>query len=69
MRQPAAYDEFADWYEEYINGDAAPYYKRVDALLDDMTAAGLRLVRAIESGPAGIPDLFGLLAELPEERS
>jgi ubiquinone/menaquinone biosynthesis C-methylase UbiE len=40
MRQPAAYDDYADWYEEYINGDAAPYYDRVDAMLADLIGAG-----------------------------
>jgi SAM-dependent methyltransferase len=36
-------------------------------LLNGVTAAGLRLIRVIESGPADIPDLLGFLAELPEE--
>jgi hypothetical protein len=31
-------------------------------MLNAVTAAGLRLVRTVESGPAGIPDLFGFTA-------
>jgi SAM-dependent methyltransferase len=37
MRQVAAYDEFADWYEQYIQG---PHYERVDAVLRDLIGRG-----------------------------
>ncbi|MFI6068419.1 class I SAM-dependent methyltransferase [Micromonospora sp. NPDC051227] len=31
-------------------------------LINATVAAGLRLVRVVETGPGGVPDLFGLLA-------
>lgn len=40
MRQTAAYDQFADWYEEYISVDAASYTARVDAMTADLLGAG-----------------------------
>ena len=40
MRQTAAYDQFADWYEEYINVDAASYSSRVNAMLAGLLGEG-----------------------------
>lgn len=65
MRQPAAYDDYADWYEAY---SAGPYYDRVNTMLADVlgvgdgiclevccgTGARARTVRALGWTPAGI---------------
>jgi SAM-dependent methyltransferase len=40
MRQVAAYDQFADWYEEYISIEAASYTHKVNAMLGDLLGAG-----------------------------
>lgn len=37
MPKVAAYDEIADWYEQYVAG---PYYSRVDAMLSDLLGPG-----------------------------
>jgi SAM-dependent methyltransferase len=41
MRQPAVYDAYADWYEDYISASpAAGYYDRVNELVRDLLGEG-----------------------------
>jgi ubiquinone/menaquinone biosynthesis C-methylase UbiE len=40
MRQTALYDQFADWYEEYATGQAAPYTARVETILSELLGEG-----------------------------
>jgi SAM-dependent methyltransferase len=73
MRQPAAYDAYADWYEEYISASpAAGYYDRINRLVADLlgqgpgecldiccgTGARARVVRELGWTPVGA-DLSG----------
>lgn len=36
----AAYDAHADWYEQYVTGEAAPFNQRVQELLRDLLGTG-----------------------------
>lgn len=40
MKQQAAYDIYADWYEQYITGDAAGFSDLVNAMLGELLGAG-----------------------------
>jgi SAM-dependent methyltransferase len=40
VRQAAAYDAYADWYEGYISGDTADYTGRVNSVLRDLLGGG-----------------------------
>jgi SAM-dependent methyltransferase len=60
---------FDSWNPTGVRARVGAWHVPLADLLNGVTAAGLRLVKTIESGPAGIPDVFGLLAELPEERT
>ncbi|WP_222721219.1 hypothetical protein [Actinomadura sp. HBU206391] len=61
MTPPAAYDEHADWYEDYLSGPAAEYTGRVDRMLTDLLSRGegrcasvlLRRVRGSNPARAG----------------
>lgn len=41
MNGPAAYDAHADWYDDYIAGEAAGYTQRKDALVRDLLGTGV----------------------------
>jgi len=60
---------FDSWNTTGVRARVGAWHVPLAEMLNGLTAAGLRLVRTVESGPAGIPDVFGLLAELPEERA
>jgi ubiquinone/menaquinone biosynthesis C-methylase UbiE len=40
MRETAAYDQIADWYEEYIRKNAADYTSKVNLMLADLLGGG-----------------------------
>jgi SAM-dependent methyltransferase len=40
MPLTAAYDAYADWYEDYVSGRAAPYTRRSGGLLADLLGTG-----------------------------
>lgn len=75
MGTVAAYDAYADWYEQYISGSAAEYTHRADASLADLLGAGRGicldlccgsgarawLLRELGWTPAGIDISRGLL--------
>jgi type VII secretion-associated serine protease mycosin len=41
----ATYDEIADWYAEYVGGEAGPFGERVNGLLETLLGNGYRRVR------------------------
>lgn len=40
MKGTAEYDAYADWYDDYVTGDAADHTRRVDAVLARLLGAG-----------------------------
>jgi SAM-dependent methyltransferase len=53
---------FDAWSPHGVRARVGAWHVPLTDLLNGVTAAGLRVIRTAESGPAGIPDLFGLLA-------
>ncbi|MFD4529784.1 class I SAM-dependent methyltransferase [Streptomyces sp. NPDC058470] len=50
------------WNPAGVRARVGAWHLPLADLLNATTAAGLRLVRTVEAGPGGIPDLFGFLA-------
>ncbi|MFI6340597.1 class I SAM-dependent methyltransferase [Streptomyces sp. NPDC050535] len=53
---------FDTWSPGGVRARVGAWHLPLADLLNATTAAGLRLVRTAETGPGGIPDLFGFLA-------
>lgn len=53
---------FDAWNPEGVRARVGAWHLPMADLLNAVTAAGLRLERSAESGPGGVPDLFGLVA-------
>ena len=53
---------FDSWNTGGVRARVGAWHVPLADLLNAVTAAGLRLVRTTESGPDGIPDLFGIVA-------
>jgi hypothetical protein len=54
------------WDPSGVRARVGAWHVPLADLLNGVTAAGLRLVRAAESGPGGVADVLGLLAVKPE---
>ncbi|MEV4757128.1 class I SAM-dependent methyltransferase [Micromonospora sp. NPDC049559] len=50
------------WCPSGVRARVGAWHVPVADLVNAVTAAGLRLLRAAEAGPGGVPDIFGLLA-------
>jgi SAM-dependent methyltransferase len=53
---------FDAWSPHGVRARVGAWHVPLTDLLNGVTEAGLRLIHTAESGPAGIPDLFGVLA-------
>ncbi|MGW3409846.1 class I SAM-dependent methyltransferase [Streptomyces sp. NPDC000888] len=53
---------FDAWNPAGVRARVGAWHLPLGDLLNATTAAGLRLVRTVEAGPGGIPDLFGFLS-------
>jgi SAM-dependent methyltransferase len=53
---------FDGWNPAGVRARVGAWHVPVADLFNSVVAAGLRPVRAVEAGPGGVPDLFGLLA-------
>jgi hypothetical protein len=56
---------FEAWTPHGVRARVGAWHLPLADLLNAVTAAGLRPVRAAESGAGGVPDVFGLLATKP----
>lgn len=56
---------FDAWTPHGVRARVGAWHVPLADLLNGVTAAGLRTQRVAESGPAGVPDLFGLVAVRP----
>ncbi|MET8358214.1 methyltransferase domain-containing protein [Micromonospora sp. NPDC005171] len=53
---------FDSWNTEGVRARVGAWHVPLADLLTATVAAGLRLVRVVEAGPGGVPDLFGFVA-------
>ncbi|MEV4720271.1 SAM-dependent methyltransferase [Micromonospora noduli] len=53
---------FDSWNTSGVRVRVGAWHLPLADLVNATVAAGLRLVRVVEAGPGGVPDLFGLLA-------
>jgi SAM-dependent methyltransferase len=56
---------FDAWTPHGVRARVGAWHVPLADLLNGVTAAGLRIERVAESGPAGVPDIFGLVARRP----
>lgn len=53
------------WCPTGVRARVGAWHVPMSDLLNAVTGAGLRMMRAVEAGRAGVPDVFGLLATKP----
>jgi SAM-dependent methyltransferase len=53
---------FDAWTSAGVRSRVGAWHIPIADLINDTITSGLRLVRTLESGPLGVPDLFGFLA-------
>jgi SAM-dependent methyltransferase len=56
---------FDAWTPHGARARVGAWHVPLADLLNGVTAAGLRIERVAESGPAGVPDMFGVVARRP----
>jgi SAM-dependent methyltransferase len=65
MRQTAAYDAIADWYEEWISGAVSEYSVRVHAMLRELLGAGDGVCIDLCCGTGALAEPIGELGWTP----
>lgn len=65
MTAPAVYDAYADWYEDYVEGAAQGYTRRVRAMLTDLLGAGVGTCLDVCCGTGAHAELLGALGWSP----